>query len=58
MTTEQKRKIESFVALTLSGLAAATGLFWLVYILADVLIHGLGALHISLFFNDSCACGR
>ena len=57
MNIEQKRKIESLVALTLSGLAAAIGLFWLVYILGDVLIHGLGALHISLFFNDPAAAG-
>jgi phosphate transport system permease protein len=58
MTTEQKRKIESFIALTLSGLAAAVGLFWLVYILSDVLIHGLGALHFSLFFNDPAPAGE
>ena len=57
MNIEKKRKIESFVALTLSGLAAAIGLFWLVYILADVLIHGLGALHISLFLNDPAPAG-
>ena len=57
MTTEQKRKIESFAALSLSGLAAGIGLFWLVYILGDVLIHGLGALHVSLFFNDPVSVG-
>jgi len=57
MTTEQKRKIEGFIALSLSGLAAAIGLFWLVYILSDVLIHGLGALTIGLFFNDPAPAG-
>jgi phosphate transport system permease protein len=57
MTTEQKRKLESVIALSLSGLAAAAGLFWLVYILADVLIHGLGALRIGLFLNDPAAAG-
>ncbi len=57
MTHEQKRKIESFVALALSGLAAAIGLFWLVYILSDVLINGIGALHLSLFFNDPAPAG-
>ncbi len=57
MTSEQKRKIESFVALALSGVAAAIGLFWLVYILADVLIHGIGALHISLFLSDPAPAG-
>lgn len=49
--------MESIVALSLSGLAAAIGLFWLVYILADVIINGLGALHVSLFFNDPAAAG-
>ena len=58
MKIEKRRKIESFIALALSGLAAATGLFWLVYILSDVLIHGIGALHISLFFNDPAPAGE
>jgi phosphate transport system permease protein len=57
MTHEQKRKIESFIALGLSGVAAAIGLFWLVYILADVLINGLGALKLSLFLNDPAPAG-
>ena len=57
MTTEQKRKIEGFIALTLSGLAAAIGLFWLVYILADVLIHGIGAINLALFFSDPAPAG-
>jgi phosphate transport system permease protein len=57
MTHEQKRKIESYLALSLSGLAAAVGLFWLVYILADVIINGLGAIKISLFFNDPTPAG-
>ncbi len=57
MNIERKRKIESVIALSLSGLAAAVGLFWLAYILSDVLIHGLGALHVSLFFNDPVAAG-
>ncbi len=57
MTYEQKRKIESVIALSLSGLAAAVGLFWLVYILADVLVNGIGALHLSLFFSDPAPAG-
>ncbi len=57
MNIERKRKIESILALSLSGVAAGVGLFWLVYILGDVLIHGLGALHISLFFNDPASAG-
>jgi phosphate transport system permease protein len=58
MTTEQKRKIEGVLALSLSGLAAAVGLFWLVYILSDVLIHGIGALNLGLFFNDPAPAGE
>jgi phosphate transport system permease protein len=46
------RKIESLIALTISTLAALTGLFWLVFILGDVLIHGIGALNLSLFIHD------
>ena len=52
MTKEQIRKTEERVALTLSTLAAAMGLFWLVFILGDVLVHGLKALNLSLFIND------
>src|SRR3970282_1543350 len=57
MNIEKKRKIESIIALSLSGLAAAGGLFWLIYILADVLIHGIGALHMALFLNDPAPAG-
>jgi phosphate transport system permease protein len=57
MDTEQKRKLEGFIALTLSSLAALIGLFWLVFILGDVLIHGIGALHIGLFLNDPVPAG-
>jgi phosphate transport system permease protein len=52
MMIEQKRRLEGIIALTLSTLAAALGLFWLVFILGDVLIHGLGALNLGLFIND------
>ena len=52
MTIEQKRKIEGVIALTLSTLAAFLGLFWLVFILGDVLVHGMKALSPSLFMND------
>ncbi len=57
MNIERKRKLESFAALSLSGLAAAAGLFWLVYILADVIIHGIGSLNVSLFLNDPAPAG-
>jgi phosphate transport system permease protein len=49
---ERKRKIESFIALSLSTLAALLGLFWLVFILGDVLIKGIEALTPALFLND------
>jgi phosphate transport system permease protein len=57
MTHETKRKIEGFFALLLSTLAAFVGLFWLIFILGDVLIHGIGALHLSLFTNDPAPAG-
>jgi phosphate transport system permease protein len=57
MTHEQKRKIEGWAALALSSLAAAGGLFWLVFILGDVIVHGIGALNIGLFFNDPTPAG-
>jgi phosphate transport system permease protein len=52
MNHEKKRKIESSIALLLSTMAAVFGLFWLVFILGDVLIHGIGALKPGLFIHD------
>ena len=52
MTRAQMRKTEERIALTLSTLAAFLGLFWLVFILGDVLVHGIKALNLSLFIND------
>ncbi|MDA8241719.1 MAG: phosphate ABC transporter permease PstA [Nitrospiraceae bacterium] len=57
MTREQIRKTEGFIALTLSTLAAFMGLFWLVFILGDVLVHGIKALKLSLFLNDPAPPG-
>ncbi len=57
MTREQTRKIENYIALSLSGLAALAGLFWLVFILGDVLVHGLGALTPDLFLKDAVPAG-
>ncbi len=57
MTRERKRKIEGIIALTFSTLAAFLGLFWLVFILGDVLIHGVKALNLSLFINDPAPAG-
>ncbi len=57
MTREQKRKIEGFVALSFSTFAALSGLFWLIFILGDVLVHGIAALNASLFLNDPAPAG-
>ncbi|MDP2158483.1 MAG: phosphate ABC transporter permease PstA [Nitrospirota bacterium] len=57
MTREQIRKAEGMTALTLSTLAAILGLFWLVFILGDVLVHGMKALNLSLFTNDPAPAG-
>jgi phosphate transport system permease protein len=38
-------------------MAAFFGLFWLVFILGDVLVHGLKALNLSLFMNDPAPAG-
>jgi len=57
MNVEKKRKVEGFIALALSSLAAMIGLFWLVFILGDVVIHGIGALNINLFLHDSVPAG-
>jgi len=57
MTHEQTRKIQNYAALTLSGLAALVGLFWLVFILGDVLTNGISALRLDLFINDSAPAG-
>ena len=57
MNREQLRKMEGFIAMTLSTLAALAGLFWLVFILGDVLVHGMTALHMGLFTNDPAPAG-
>jgi phosphate transport system permease protein len=57
MTREQTRKIEGIIAMTLSTLAALTGLFWLVFILGDVIVHGMKALNMGLFTQDPVPAG-
>ncbi len=57
MTIFQRRKIEGTIALTLSTLAAFLGLFWLIFILGDVLVHGVKSLNLSLFINDPAPPG-
>ena len=57
MRRENIRKTEGFIALTLSTAAAFLGLFWLVFILGDVLVHGIKALNLNLFLNDPSPAG-
>ncbi|MDH4162011.1 MAG: phosphate ABC transporter permease PstA [Nitrospirota bacterium] len=57
MKREHYRKIINYSALSLSGLAALAGLFWLVFILGDVLVHGIGALRFELFLQDPVPAG-
>ncbi len=57
MRHAQKRKIEGFIALFLSTLSAFLGLFWLAFILGDVLVHGIKALNLALFINDPAPAG-
>jgi phosphate transport system permease protein len=57
MKRESIRKVEGIVALTLSTLAAFVGLFWLVFILGDVLVHGIRALTPDLFLQDPVPAG-
>jgi phosphate transport system permease protein len=57
MTVESRRRLVNRVALTLSSLAALIGLFWLVFILADVLINGVKGIKLSLFFEDPAPPG-
>lgn len=47
-----KRKLINVVALTLCFLMALWGLFWLFFIIFDVLRHGILALTPSFFLND------
>lgn len=51
------RVIQSHVAFILSTLTALFGIFWLVFIIGDILIHGIGALNIDLFINDPAPAG-
>jgi phosphate transport system permease protein len=57
MKREQIRKFEGFIALSFSTISAFFGLFWLVFILGDVLVHGIAALNLSLFVNDPAPIG-
>lgn len=52
-----KRKIINIIALTLCFLTALWGLFWLFFIIFDVLRHGISALHPNLFLKNPAPPG-
>lgn len=57
MTVKRKRKLKNSAALALCSMAAFIGMFWLLFILGDVLRHGIGALGPALFLNDPAPAG-
>lgn len=54
---EQWRKFKSAFAQVLTGLAAFLGIFWLVYILGEVLYEGVSALNFDLLSRDPAPPG-
>ncbi|MDQ7055204.1 MAG: phosphate ABC transporter permease PstA [Persephonella sp.] len=57
MNIKTKRKIKGSIALVFSTVAAFMGLFWLVFIIFDVLRHGITALNLDLFLEDPAPPG-
>lgn len=57
MNAQGRRKLEGHVALSLSAMAALFGLFWLVFIIGDVFLHGISALGPRLFTEDPVPAG-
>ncbi len=57
MTELEKRKLKHKVALSLSTLATLMGFFWLVFILFDILRHGMPYIRPALFLNDPAPPG-
>ncbi|MCP3676397.1 MAG: phosphate ABC transporter permease PstA [Deltaproteobacteria bacterium] len=57
MRRETARRVENGLALGLCSGAALFGLFWLVFILGDVIINGIGSINLGLFFNDPAPPG-
>jgi phosphate transport system permease protein len=57
MSEISKRNFTNVVALTVACGAAALGLFWLIFILADVLRHGLASLSPALFTQEAMPPG-
>ena len=57
MTEIAKRKVINTCALGLAAAAAALGLFWLLFILTDVLRHGIDYISPGLFLNEATPPG-
>ena len=57
MTEISKRKLVNVLALGLASAAAALGLFWLIFIMTDVLRHGIAYLTPGLFLNEAAPPG-
>ncbi|WP_035587915.1 phosphate ABC transporter permease PstA [Hippea jasoniae] len=57
MNNLEKRKLISNIALSLSVIAALIGIFWLVFIIIEVLIKGLSSIDLSLFLKDPAPPG-
>ncbi len=57
MSRYTRRRLYNYIALGLSAMAAAVGLFWLGFILLDVLVHGLKGINLALFLEDPAPPG-
>jgi len=57
LNVQKARDLEGRAALFLCTLAAVFGLFWLVFILGDVIVHGLSAMNLDLFLEDPAPPG-
>jgi phosphate transport system permease protein len=57
MKRETARRVENGLALGLCSGAALFGIFWLVFILGDVIINGIGSINLGLFLNDPAPPG-
>ncbi len=57
MNIVTKRKLTGWFAMSMSTFAAALGLFWLIFILYDVLKHGISYINLDLFTKDPAPPG-
>ncbi|MEN2986194.1 MAG: phosphate ABC transporter permease PstA [Thermodesulfovibrionaceae bacterium] len=58
MKKMKRRKIVSSIALFISCLTALWGIFWLFFIIFDVLRHGITAINLDLFLRDPAPAGQ